>query len=130
MNAVDLFTPPYPYAIGEHRGGDTSIQAQTKASRNTLNDQMRQEAFGVFVYFSPSSAEDVAKHLFPKWRSRYESQGDFLQDCRRRCTELVKLGCIADSGQRAESKRNLKVNKTSGRGNKIRMWKIVPKEIP
>lgn len=109
--------PPYPYAQGQTKGGDTSEAAQAKAMRNSKNNEMREDAAAQFRSCTLLSAEGLARHLAPKWRARYDSEGDFLQDVRRRCSELVKLGIVTDSGQREASIRN---------SNTIRIWKINP----
>lgn len=108
---------PYPYAPGQTKGGDTSIQAQDKAARNSRNNDMRNDALGYFI-IEPCSAEGIARKLYPKWRDRYENGGDYLQDCRRRCSELVKSGHIIDDGAREVSVKNPQQT--------IRLWRISP----
>lgn len=107
---------PYPYAIGQTKGGDTSTDAQEKVANSSRNNIMRGDVLGCFKHHGAQTVEDVAENTYFRhlWLSRYDNYGEYLQDCRRRCSELVKMGLIVDSGER----------KVNGKGNTTRSWKV------
>lgn len=95
----------YPYGPGQTKGGDTSLNAQADAAANPNNHQMRTDVLDLIEMSNiPLSADCISKDLLfrNRWRARYQNEHHFLQDIRRKCSELRFAKKIADSGTRAD----------------------------